>query len=536
MKINIATSILWMILLAGALIGCRYSRPLSEGNERMSQVEFLEVNGTSRLPLEFMRTGKNKDKLEFVTLPRYWIASRPISETVFAKVMGRPLDGCLHDRAMCKVEWAEAQEFCTRLTKQYAECIPTNCIVSLPTMIEWAHAVRIMEDKVDFNALVGTHLFTGSVNRGYLYTMCSGNLSEVTNADVAVDFICSPKYYKDKYLGLRPVLINTTSIVDGKNVMAIRGMTALEHGEFETAKAYLELALAKGRLDKNDRVEVEDALKVAQEDRDEDQEDWSGLVSRSAGFARKRGYATQPFAEAWQMSGWKSLEDRNIADTYEQFGIRGRWMKLGDLPKDLRQDQHIGDGYNLQMFIGSYLENTAQDIDSNFVVQTLECDFDGDGYQDVVAEIFGENGIGIGDDSGYAYCFYRGLPDGSYTNLLKQQVVGLCALPRKKGKGCGFLVVEKISNPVFSVHFLSFEGNSVCREKVNERPFCMIDANEDRIYLPAPFIGAYYGLGWQYLRAWGIWYRPLYWPWKSGEVQGLETAREFIDRMIKEAV
>ncbi len=154
---------------------------------------------------------------------------------------------------------------------------------------------------------------------------------------------------------------------------------------------------------------------------------------------------------------------------------------------------------------------------------------DGDGRKDLVTEVFGSVGSG-----GYWYNFYRGLPDGSYTNVLEQQLVGLCAVPSKNGKGCGFLVVEKASNPVLVVSLLSFKGNEPICERANPRSFYMLDAEEDRIYRAAPFIGAGYGLGWSHLRGRGIWYRPLYWPWKQGTVQGFEESRKQVKQKLME--
>jgi len=53
----------------------------------------------------------------------------------------------------------------------------------------------------------------------------------------------------------------------------------------------------------------------------------------------------------------------------------------------------------------------------------------------------------------------------------------------------------------------------------NDKPFYMIDAREGHIYMSAPFIGGGSGLGWWMLEGRGVWYRPLYWPWKAGTVQ-----------------
>ena len=52
---------------------------------------FVPVAGTSQLPLKFMRTGKDRDKTDPVTMPKFWIAEKMITEGEFAALMGRKI-------------------------------------------------------------------------------------------------------------------------------------------------------------------------------------------------------------------------------------------------------------------------------------------------------------------------------------------------------------------------------------------------------------------------------------------------------------
>ena len=42
---------------------------------------FVPVEGTSQLPLEFMRTGENREKREPTAIDRYWIAEKMVTES-----------------------------------------------------------------------------------------------------------------------------------------------------------------------------------------------------------------------------------------------------------------------------------------------------------------------------------------------------------------------------------------------------------------------------------------------------------------------
>lgn len=100
-------------------------------------------------------------------------------------------------------------------------------------------------------------------------------------------------------------------------------------------------------------------------------------------------------------------------------------------------------------------------VGTNTLVQVLKCDFTGDGRADMVVELFDAVG-----SAGYWYNFYSQLPNGSYTNAYEQQTVGLCVLPKKEGKGCGFLTVDKIKNPVLSTRLLEYRDVQIRETKL----------------------------------------------------------------------
>ena len=127
---------------------------------------------------------------------------------------------------------------------------------------------------------------------------------------------------------------------------------------------------------------------------------------------------------------------------------------------------------------------------------------------------------------GYWYSFYEATADGGYKKVDGEgvQLVGLCAIPRKDSRGCGFIVIGKDSNPVLTANILSVKDGKLIWETIFEKPIYMLDAKADIIYMPAPFIGAGYGIGFRLLESQGRWFRPVYWPWRQGEVQGYKEA------------
>lgn len=489
---------------------------------------FVPVDGTSRLPLGFMRGGGSRTNLTAVTLPRFWIADRMVTEGDYAALTGgkvRP--GRKAEQALCGIEWEEALDWCAEFTRKHAAGLPADAVVSIPTIIEWAHAVKVLEGKEDLSGEVGTFLFTGNQFGGFLASLGKFHQDEEKDFDLAVDLMCVPKRMRQEVTGLRPVIVTWGGgdmSAGGKkddNAMVSRGSIMAMFGLYGRATEYLRKLLERGGLSDGEMNEVESVLSYCTKKHDEDPEDWSGLVARAGAYASQKGYVVSPFTEKWQWAGVVGAgKDDEVVSCYDRHGIVGGWMKIGNLPPELRKDQSVGEDYDLLTYgKDGPRQMVGVPITDDTVVQTVSCDFTGDGRRDLLVEQFGYAGSG-----GYWYGFYARQADGSYTNVLRLQTVGLCVLPAKRGKGCAFLHVEKVSNPVLAAKLLRFENGKASFENANPKPFYLLDARENGIYTAAPFVGAGYGIGWRFLEGRGVWYRPLFWPWKPGKVQGYEEA------------
>ena len=491
------------------------------------KMRFLPVDGTSQLPIEFMSTGETREKLSPVTMPKFWIADRMVTEGEYAAIMGCDVrEGRKADDILAEVEWEEALDFCEMFTKKYSAQMPTNTIASMPTMFEWAHAVKLSDAKTKskFKKEIGTYLFTRSANGGFLQTFCDGKDRDF---DVAVDFVTIPKRAKHPFVGLRMILVEVSGgqIYCDKNqidnALVSRGVILTQYGLFDHAKRILHRLLKDGNLADNNLKRTKRALDFASEEHEYDYEDWSGIVAIGAKFAETNGYVTAPYASLWQWAGLREMEYEPIAKSYENAGVIGEWVRIGDLPCEVQLDQHVGDTKFTIVMVGESLESANVPISANTLVQVLRCDFTGDGRSDMVVEQFGN----VGSD-GYWYGFYMQQPDGVYTNIYEVQTVGLCAFPKKDGGSVAFLNVGKEGNPVLHLSLLAFNGAEHKWHDVRSNSFYMLDVDQSHIYTAAPFIGAGYGLGWSHLQSRGVWYRPIYWPWKAGMVQGLDEARK----------
>ena len=494
---------------------------------------FVAVDGTSRLPLEFMSTGENKERLTAVSFPRFWISESMVTEGDFAMVMGKNVrEGKSAAAPLSDIEWEEALSFCSRFTDKYLTQLPTNTFASMPTMFEWAHAVKVLEGKVDLSGDVGTFLFTMNQFAGVLAT--SGTFESQRNADfdLAVDLGIVPKRVRQSFTGLRLVLVSwdgglaTIGDEQVETSVVSRGSLLTTYGLWTEAKKHLHRAIDKGRLLPEDLSRARRMLEFMEQEHDHYYEDWSGLVSRAAAFAEKLGYSTHPYVDSWQWLEYDGGQERpKIASEYGKAGVVGEWVKIGDLPETIRKDQYVGEEGHILIFMDDDEKpfNYSYTVTESNLVQVLKCDFTGDGKKDMVVEDFLSVGSG-----GYWYSFYEALAEGGYKKVDGEgvQLVGLCAIPRKDNNGCGFIVIGKESNPVLNASILSIKDGKFVWESVSETPVYLLDAKEDEIYAPAPFIGGGYGLGFRHLESRGVWYRPLFWPWKQGEVQGFDAARK----------
>ena len=539
-------SILVVAVAAGVLVGGAFGLGCDGGSRSAKTTEiacrngdvvrFRLVRGTSDMPLDYILKSRNpsaKKKLAPVSIPAFWIAEEMVTEGLFADVMGRPVrEGRQPGQILSDIEWAEAFEFCRKFTELYAGQMPEGCFATLPTNLEWAHAMDVLGRPSAFmNAPVGAFLFIGNPDGGFLHTLGSfikDHAPDEKNVDAACDYANIGKRQKKEYAGVRLVLSNWAGgQVESKgkpvdNAQVSRGVVLLQHGMFDESQSMLESALKMGMLSDDERERAEKALAFGKDHRQFDIEDWGGLVKRAMDYADSHGFLTSPFAELWdapelleQLAGMVELP------AYAAAGIRGKWMRIGDLPPSVRAGQSVGEKYDLLVLAGGSVESHSYTISEDTRVQVLECDFSGDGRTDLVVEEFGSVG-----SIGYSYGFWESLPDGSYDCRESRQVVGLCALPPKNGGACGFVTIEKDSNPVLVPGLLTFRDGKAVHETIGAKPIAMSDAHDDRLYIHAPFIGAGYGMGWKMLEgSYGIYFRPLFWIWEPGSVQGLPGAR-----------
>lgn len=492
--------------------------------------KFAAIDGESELPLKHMHTGGDDRETKKVRLPRYWIASAPITARQFAEVMGTAIpDKNAAEAPIDKIDWLTAYEFCRKFNERHADQLPKGFLLQLPTTIEWAHAIRVLRKSAKVVNPVGCLLFMGDWWGGFLSSASdeeAAHMRREGNAayDAAVDYFCVSMREKREGLGIRPVL---SPLVGGDGEgdarMVTRGIILTQHGWWDEAKRVLKLALEKSELSDRQKERAENCLEYLDQEHEADFEDWFGLVTLSAEFAARKGYAIEPYAARWSRRRLWKMEDKDIAAAYEKTGIEGSFMRIGDLPPEARRWQHEGEKGEMSVYVGEKSGSGSYSITSNTLVQVLKCDFNGDGRKDLVVEEFDAVGSG-----GYCYNFFLQTPSGSYTNVLNLQTVGLCAIPSTNGTSCAFIHVAKVSNPVLRTSLITYKDGKMQFEETNERPFCLTDAKEDSIYVAAPFIGGGFGLGWLHLRAQGFWYRPLFWPWKPGTIQDW-------DRMYAEA-
>lgn len=484
---------------------------------------FVPVDGKSRLNLsDIMDTegsqGKNTD---IVSMPLFWIAEKPVSEEEFAVWTGRRIpEGRPPEQPVREIEWEDALICCEQFSKRYASQLPRGVFASMPTSQEWAHAVKVLDYPAWLDGDVGTFLFTRNQYGGFL---CAPGKNLPVQYDLATTLVTVPKRGKRDFAGLRLVLVNIKGgkiLANGKpfdNTMVSRGTILTTCGLLYQAKKQLEKVLSHGEPSPDQRERAEGALAFAREEHDTGFEDWNGFVELAARAAAKKGFETDPYATHWSLLSLDSpMESEEVARAYAGKGIVGEWVAIGELPEDVREHQMLGETISIATLKDDEIKSKEFAIAPEHVVQVLRCEFTGDGVADMVVESFGSVGSG-----GYFYDFFAGRPDGSHVLCESLQTVGLCALPRADGGPCGFLHFSKYANPVLDADILTFKDEKAVYERAVEKDTVMIDVFPDRIYFAAPFVGSDYGLGWKILEGRGYWYRPLFWPWKPGTVQGL---------------
>ena len=492
-----------------------------EVSDKSRKWTFVPVEkGSSPLPIAAIKEeGHSWDEMGPVSFPKFWIAEKMVTERDFAEVMGRPVrEGHAPNQPVKEIEWSEALTYCERFTAKYAAQLPKNTFVSIPTLFEWGHAVKRLDGKTDLRGEVGTFLFSGD-SPMFLHSAWKKDAAKKTE-DFAVEAYLILRRYKHPFVGLRPVLIPVDGTSDAEgNLIHYRSVILVRHGFNAEGLAHFELALARGKLSADVAKSTRKTIKkLKQDEHHYDLEDWSGLVALSCAFAERKGYAINPYAGAWQMSALLgSEEDEETADAYRKAGIEGKLVRIADLPREIQADQNIGE--EDQVLDPEKDEFHTVTITPDVRVQTLTCDFTGDGVKDLVVELYGRGGA-----DGQNYLFYMKRADGKYEKVHFLQTVGLMALPKRGGGACAFLDVQKDKYPILSVRLLEFKNGKPMYEDANPDPFFMFDAgdSERSIYQPAPFINDY---AWYMLISLNIWSPPLFWPWEQGKVRKWEEGK-----------
>lgn len=499
----------------GVMCGCATVREESgsfvvQGD--VVELSFVEVNGTSRLPVDYYFGEGDKSILEEVTLPRYWVAERPITHGEYAKVMGLEVpEGTAAEDDVNGLSWMEAFAFTERLNEKYVATLPEGYRFSIPNVIEWLHATRVCELRKTLGDNKEFFIFTGSGTGLMHHTLGDDDFGQI------------PKCMHLNDIELLPVIVPIVGNAGrfGAPYVA-RSETLMTNGLIDESSAYFELLLETGGMSKEDLTQIEDYLAQLQEPRDYNYDDWFDMLFAIGEIVSKKGYESEPIVKGWIRAPSLDVENAEVAAEYKRHGISGAFVRVGDLPEGVRADQTICmnrkevlmcllDGDNV--LSGSWCPST------NTLVQVLRCDFNGDGREDLVVEDFASIGAG-----GYWYNFYRQEEDGSYSNISQLQTVGLCAVPTKDSSKCAFVTLVKAGNPILIPRLITYKDGEFTSEELCTRNFYLLDADENKIYLAAPFIGGGYGLGWSHLQGRNAWQSPLFWPWEPGTVQGYEEA------------
>ena len=303
---------------------------------------FLAVEGTSHLPMDFIRTGENRDALEPVDMAKFWIAADMVTEGDFAAIMGRDVpEGRSPGQPVANIEWIDAYEYCRRFTEHYRNQILLGSIASIPTALEWAHAVSVLDGKVDLRSDVGTFLFTGSAYGGFLATKPCRLGKKNVNADLAVNLDVVGRHMKSHHAGLRLVLMPIEVRSNGPSPIVYRGGVLSEQGFFKEMKELLKFALERKVLTPDDEDRAKLRLGCAEDSHDfegNEHEDWAGIVAKSAVFAEAKGYAVEPYATEWQMLEFQRPAENNaVVEAYRKVGVVGEWVRICDLPNVIRE-------------------------------------------------------------------------------------------------------------------------------------------------------------------------------------------------------
>ena len=487
---------------------------------------FVPVAGTSRLPLEFMRSGVDREKCSPVELPPFWIARRDVTEGEFAEVMGRSVrSGRAADGPATGIGWIDAVRFCAKLNELNAGRMPVGHRLELPTMLEWAHAARCVgKDSCELMTRPGKMLFTGGIDGGFLHTL--GGYCErfdwARGRDAAIDYLCLGKHRRSDDVGLRLVLVADDAIELGDHVATTRGAVLLGAGYVDEALAVFARAAECEILTEAQRGRLARIREQAEKMRSKWHEDWEGLMLAAAEALRQRGYAADGILSDWtDVESARANAFARAMDSYRKAGIAGVMTPIGELPAEIRHDQPEG-GERMLLLPdegGGVFEHRVP-VTERTKVAVLSCDFTGDGRSDMVVEVFGAQ-----TPRGALFRFYERTEYNRYKSVGEAVAcAGLCAVPRASGGACGFLAIGTESDGTLSLSLMTCAGGRMDSRALCGKSFRMLDARDDEVYRPVPYIGAGRGRGWLLLESRGERCLPLFWPWKTGELEGYAEA------------
>jgi len=532
------------LLLAGAAIASLSSMAAPGDTKRFAlpgwvELELVEVSGTSILPLQYLYTGKNPGNLMKVSAPTYWIGKFEVMQKQYEAVMNTNPSSLKDDRMPVNcVKWQDAVEFCDRLNHAFMGELPPGYRFDLPTVVEWAHAfvggttnnLRYAgSNDIEPVAWHGTSGEGGLIKFGSMHLVglkrpnavkaydMSGNLSEyVFVADakgghmrMGGSYLLPEQYCEisgntmigrdatSPDAGFRVALVPVDAVdPDGKTKsMGTKGRVLLRSGCASLARKYLLEAMSLSNLTKEEGQRLRKAWIEADLACGYDVGDWKGLLAKLGARMKEFGYPLENVFEFWSMDrkdpGYREKK-KSICEFYNDKKIHGYMMDIKDLPPTVAQ--HLGPTVSAK-------------------VQTVRCDFTGDGLKDLVVELAGRS-----SEEGEQYGFFERLPQQNTYRLIGEPIhtVGMCVLPGD-GKDIKFLVMVKLTGEVIapSVMDCTVVDKKPCLRVAwpLERSWCLGELVDEKVHLQAPFMGKRNAARVRYL-AENNYVRPMCWAWR----------------------
>ena len=501
------------------------------------ELELVEVDGTSALPIRNFYTGTHTDELERIQMPRYWIGKFEVMQKQYQAVMGDNPSSVVNERMpVTDVEWIDAVRFCDSLNRACVGGeIPTGYRFDLPTVVEWAHAFRGACESVyacagssDGEAvawcatrnangeLVPSSLHLVGVkepNQVGVYDM-SGNVAEYVflgdfrgaNVRMGGDYrspvescglgtvAWGAKHERSRSVGFRVALVPeaVTDPNGTSSALCTKGKTLLVAGYADFAAEYLRQAAKLDGFAESDRERAKQALRQAEAGKNTKLEDWSGLMKTISEKVVAAGYDPGDALECWNAGSKVSVERRGAqAESYFRHRIYGRRTAVRDLPTNVAA-------------------RVASDL--SLCVQAIACDFTGDGLLDLVVNLPDST-----DADGECYGFFRRIRSGGY-ELVGEPVrnVGMCAICGIDGK-VDFVVLFKRGEAAVCPSLIEYQETADRRgfrvAWLSDGPIVMQDREKWYVYGKIPFLSETPERDVKQLMSLGRYVRPLFWPW-----------------------